>query len=72
MPLLSKYLNLSLMKPFFSSKFKYLIRSSSDVIETVEVLLAILEVILVTYRNSFFRKKLKIFLLKLFFLKPNL
>ena len=74
MPLSSKYLNLSLMKPFCSSKLKYLIMSSSDVkgTETVEVLLAILKVILVTYRNSFFRKKFRIFLLKLFSLKPNL
>ena len=39
MPLLSEYLNLSLMKPFFSQKSKYLTMSCSDVIgtETVEV-----------------------------------
>ena len=39
---------------------------------TLEVLLAILEVISVTYKNTFFRRKLKNFLLKLFYLKPNL
>ena len=49
MPLL-EYLYLSLMKPFFSWKFKYLTMSCSDVTgtETVEVSLAVLEVILVT------------------------
>ena len=74
MPLLSEYLNLNLMKPFFSRKSKYLTMSCSDVIgtETVEVLLTILEVILVTYENTFFRRKSKIFLLKFFYLKPNL
>ena len=62
MPLLSEYLNLSLMKPFFSWKCKYLTIGCSDVIgtETVEVLLAILEVISVTYKNTFFRRKSKI------------
>ena len=47
MPLLWEYLNLSLMKPFCCRKSKYLTTSCSDVIgtETVEVLLAVLEVI---------------------------
>ena len=49
MPLLSEYLNLSLMKPVFSQKSKYLTMSRSDLIgkEMVEVSLAILEVITV-------------------------
>ena len=61
MPLLSEYLNLNLMKPFFSRKSKYLTMSCSDVIgtETVEVLLAILEVISVTYKNTFFPKEIE-------------
>ena len=52
-PLLSEYLNLSLMKPFLGRKSKYLTMSCSDVIgtRTVEVSLAILEVISVTYKN---------------------
>ena len=68
MPLLSKNLNLSLMKPFFSRKSKYLTMSCSDVIgtEAVELSLAILEVISVTYKNTFLRRKSKICL------KPNL
>ena len=47
MSLLSEYLNLSLMKQFFSRKSKYLTMNCSDVIggEAVEVSLAILEVI---------------------------
>ena len=63
MLLLSEYLNLSLMKPFFSWKSKYLTLSCSNVIgtETVEVSLLILGVISVTYKNTFFRKKSKIF-----------
>ena len=74
MPLLPEYLNLSLMKPFCSRKSKYLTMSCSDVIgtETVEVSLAIFEVILVTYKKAFFRGKSKIFLLKFFCLKLNL
>ena len=74
MLLLSEYLNLSLVKPFFSRKSKYLTMSSSDVIgtETVEVSLAILEVILVTYKNTFLLRKSEIFLLKLFCLNPHL
>ena len=73
MPLLSEYLNLSLMKPFFSRKPKYLTMSCSDVIgtEMVELSLAILEVISVTFKNNFFPRKSKIFLLKFFYLKPN-
>ena len=52
MPLSSKYLNLSLMKPFCSSKLKYLIMSSSDVkgTETVEVLLAILNCLIPRFK----------------------
>ena len=63
MLLLSKYLNLSLMKPFSSRKSKYLTMSCSDLIgtETVEVLLVILEVILVTYKNAFLRETENIF-----------
>ena len=47
MLLLLEYLNLNLMKPFFSQKFRYPIMSRSDVLgtEMVEMLLAILEVI---------------------------
>ena len=58
----------------FSLKSKYLTMSGADVIgtETVEVLLAILEVISVTYKNTFFRRKSKILLFKFFYLKPNL
>ena len=50
MSLLSEYLNLSLMKPFCCRKSKYLTMSYPDVIgtETVEVPLAILEMISVT------------------------
>ena len=74
MPLLSEYLNLSLMKPFFSRTSKYLTMSCSDVIgtETVEVSLAILKMISVTYKDTFFRRKSKTFLLKFFCLKPIL
>ena len=74
MQLLLEYLNLSLKKPFFSRKSKYLTMSCSDVIatETVEGSLTILEVISVIYKNTFFRTKSKIFLLKFFCLKPNL
>ena len=62
MPLLSEYLNLSLMKPFFSWKSKYLTMSCSDKIgtETVEVLLAILELTSATYKD-FFLKEIEIF-----------
>ena len=69
MPLLSEYLNLSLVNPFFSRKSKYLTMSCLDVIgtETVELSFAILEVILVTYKNTFFQRKSKILLLKFFF-----
>ena len=62
--LLSEYLNLSMVKPFFSWKSKYLTMSSSDVIgtETVEVSLAILKVMSVTYKNTFPAKEIgKIF-----------
>ena len=73
MPLLSEYLNLSLMKSFFSRTSKYLTMSCSDVIgtETVEVSLAILEMISATYKNTFFQRKSKIFLLKFFLPKTN-
>ena len=65
MPLLSEYLNLSLMKPFCSQKSKYLTMTCSDVIgtETGEVWLPILEVISVTYKKRFFPGESKIFLL---------
>ena len=70
MPLLSEYLNLSLMNQFFSRKSKYLTTSCSDVIgtETIEVFLAILEGIPVTCKENKNRnrQKSKIFLLKLF------
>ena len=58
------------MKPFCSRKSKYLTTSCSDVIgtETVEVLLAILEMISVPCKNAFLRGKSNIFLLKF---KPN-
>ena len=69
--LLPEYLNLSLMKPFFSRKSKYLTMSCSDVIGTETVKVS-LEVISVTYKHTFFRRKSKIFLLKFFFLKPSL
>ena len=61
MPLLSEYLNLSLMKPLLSRKSKYLTMSCSDVIgaKTMEVSLSMLEVISVTYNNTFFRRKSK-------------
>ena len=61
MPLLSEYLNLSLMEPFISRKSKYLTISCSDVIgtETAEVSLSALEVILVTYENTFFLKEIE-------------
>ena len=62
MPLLSEYLNLSLMKPFCSQKSKYLTMTCSDVIgtETGEVSLPILEVISVTYKKRFFPGESKI------------
>ena len=55
MPLLLEYLNLNLTKPFFSWNSKYLTTSCSDVIgtETLEVSLAILEVISATCKNTF-------------------
>ena len=70
--LLLEYLNLSLMKPFFSEKSKYLTMSCSDEIgtEKMDVFLAILEVI--SFSETFFGRKLKIFLLKFFCLKPDL
>ena len=51
-----EYLNLSLMKPFFSRKSKYLTMSCSGVIgtETLEVSLVILVVSLVIYKRTFF------------------
>ena len=65
MTLLLQYLNLSLIKPFFSRKSKYLTMSCSDMIGTeTAVLLAILEGISVTYKNTFFRRKSKIFLVQ--------
>ena len=50
----------------FSRKSKYLTMSCSDMIETetAEVLLAILEVISVTYKNTFFRRKSKILMVQ--------
>ena len=74
MPLLLEYPSVSLMKLFFSRKSKYLTMSCSDVTETetVEVSLTILDVIPVTYKNTFFHRKWKIFLLKFFSPKPNL
>ena len=53
--MLSKYLNLSLLKPFISRKSKYLTMSCSDVIvkEKVEVSLAILIKISVIYKALF-------------------
>ena len=49
------------MKPFFIRKSKYLTMSCSDVIgtEMVEVSLAILKVISITYKNTFFQVKIE-------------
>ena len=59
MPLLLKYLNLSLMKPFPSHKSKYLTMSCSDKIGTKIVYLAILEMISTTYNSTFFPKEIE-------------
>ena len=66
MPLLSEYLNLRLMKPFFNRKSKYL-TSCSDVIgrETLEVLLTTLEVMQVTCRQHFFPKEIEQFFVEI-------
>ena len=66
MPLLLKYLNLSLMKPLSAQKSKYLTMSCSDRIGTKMVYLAILAMILATSNSTFFGRKSKMFLLKLF------
>ena len=74
MLLLSEYLNLSLIKTILQAEIQIsnyeLLRYDRNR-NGVGVALAILEVISVTYKSTFFGRKSKIFVLKFFSLKPN-
>ena len=64
---LSEYLYLTSMKPFFSSKYKYLTMSCSDVIgtETMKASLTKLEVIKVNCK-ALFPKQIKTIFVEVF------